>query len=114
METHQYEVVVIGFSWDVDPDQSPMWHSRSYADGFNVGRYMNPELDQILEAALETTDVQERKDYYFEMQRILAEDVPSPILYFRRGTECWNADLHEYDVNDLNRWYNAHEWWMAH
>jgi hypothetical protein len=44
------------------------------------------------------------------MQRILAEDVPSPILYFRRGTECWNAQLHEYDVNDINKWYNAHQW----
>ena len=113
MDTRQYEVVVIGFSWDVDPDQTAMWHSNSYADGFNVGRYMNPDLDRILEAALETTDVEERKTYYYEMQHILAEDVPSPILYFRRGTECWNDRLHEYDVNDLNRWYNAHEWWVA-
>lgn len=113
METHQYEVVVIGFNWDVDPDESPMWHSKSYGDGFNIARYMNPDLDQILDAALQTTDVETRKAYYYQMQHILAEDVPAPIIYFRRGTECWNDKLHEYNVNDVNRWYNAHEWWMA-
>ncbi len=110
METHEYDVVVVGFTWDVDPDQKTMWHTESYGGGFNVNKYSNPDLDKILDDALATNDQETRKKLYFEMQSILAEEVPSPILYFRRGTECWNAQLHEYDVNDINKWYNAHQW----
>jgi len=112
MKTYEYQVVVVGFGWDVDPDQKAMWHTDSYGAGFNLNKYSNPDLDAIIDAALETTDVETRKDLYFQMQAILAEEVPSPIIYFRRATECWNSRLHGYDPNDINRWDNAHLWWV--
>jgi hypothetical protein len=46
------------------------------------------------------------------MQKILAEDVPAPILYFRRATACWNKRLHERDPNANNVKWNAHDWWV--
>lgn len=112
METHEYDVIVVGFGWDTDPDQKAMWHTDSYEGGFNVNKYSNPELDVIIDDALATTDQAARTELYYEMQRILAEEVPSAIIYFRSGTWCWNKRLHEFNINDINRYYNAHEWWV--
>jgi len=111
-ETYEYEMIVVGFSWDTDPDQKTMWHTDSYGGGFNMNRYSNPELDEIIDAALQTVDQEERTGYYLEMQRILAEDVPAPILYFRQGTGCWNTRLHEFEWNDLDEKWNAEKWWV--
>jgi peptide/nickel transport system substrate-binding protein len=112
IETYEYEMIVVGFGWDVDPDQKTMWHTDSYGGGFNMNKYSNARLDKILEAALQTVDQEERKGYYYEMQRILAEEVPAPILWFRRTTYCWNQRLHEFDPNAINTKGNAHEWWV--
>jgi peptide/nickel transport system substrate-binding protein len=111
-ETYEYEMIVVGFSWDTDPDQKTMWHTDSYGSGFNMNKYSNPEVDRILDAALQTVDQEERKQYYFEMQHILAEDVPAPILYFRQGTGCWNTRLHEFAWNDIDEKWNAEKWWV--
>lgn len=111
-ETRDFAVIVVGFNWDIDPDQRAMWHTESFNGGFNVNRYSNPEVDVHLDAALNTTDIAVRKEHYYAMQHILAEEVPSPILYFRQGTECWNTRLHEYHADDINPYYNAHEWWV--
>jgi peptide/nickel transport system substrate-binding protein len=111
-ESYDYEVIMVGFSWDIDPDQKTMWHTESYGGGFNMNKYSNPTLDKILEDALLTTDQEKRKEYYFEMQRIVAEDVPAPILYFRNGTGCWNKRLHEFEYNAVDIRWNSHQWWV--
>jgi peptide/nickel transport system substrate-binding protein len=111
-ESYDFQVIMVGFNWDIDPDQKTMWHTESYGGGFNMNKYSNPTLDKILEDALLTTDQEKRKAYYFEMQRIVAEDVPAPILYFRNGTGCWNKRLHEFEWNAVDYLYNSYEWWV--
>ncbi|HEX2680262.1 MAG TPA: ABC transporter substrate-binding protein [Candidatus Dormibacteraeota bacterium] len=84
--TRQFDVLMVGFSWDVDPDQSQVWHSRNAGPGgFNGMHYMNPDLDKVLDDAVGTLDQAKRKQLYFQMQQILAEDVPAPILTFPNG-----------------------------
>jgi peptide/nickel transport system substrate-binding protein len=112
-ETYEYDVIMVGFSWGTaDPDQKTMYHTDSYGAGFNMNTYSNPELDEILDKGLQIIDQEERKQNYFEMQRIVAEDVGSPILYFRNTTTCWNKRLHERDPNANNTTWNAHLWWV--
>jgi len=112
-ETFDFEVLLVGFSWDIDPDQKAMWHTDSYPDSFNMSKYSNPELDEILDAALQTTDVEERKELYFQMQEIVAEDLPNVILYFRKvlfGVNKRVKNMIPTDIRDDNRfdvviWY---------
>ncbi len=111
-ETYDFQMILVGFNWDVDPDQKTMWHTESYGGGFNMNKYSNPALDKILDDALQTVDQAKRKDLYFQMQKILAQDVPAPILYFREGTNCWNKRLHEYDPNTVQTRWNIEEWWV--
>jgi peptide/nickel transport system substrate-binding protein len=80
--TRDFHALVFGYRWDVDPDQHPVWSSDSIVDGFNLGGYVNREVDQILVNALETNDQNVRTDYYAQMQELVLQDVPVlPIAY---------------------------------
>ena len=111
-ETFEFEMIVVGYGWGVDPDQKEMWHTDSHPDSFNMNQYSNERVDELLDAALQTTDQEKRKAYYYEFQQILAEEVPAPIIYFRRTTRCWNGRLHEHDPNAIDWKWNVNRWWV--
>ncbi len=114
-ETFEYEIIIVGFGWGVDPDQKSMWHTDSYGNGFNMNKYSDPRIDELLDAALKTTDQEKRKEYYYEMQHILAQQVPAPIIYFRRNTVCWNKRVHGLDPNTIFDGLDAgdsYKWWV--
>lgn len=53
-------------------------------DALNVAYYQNPEVDDLLNSALRTTDQNERGDLYTQAQQILVDDAPwVPIAYVR-------------------------------
>ncbi len=113
--TRDFEMFLVGFSWGVDPHQETMWHTDAQEGGFNMNRYSNPDVDDLLGQALATTDRDERTEIYTEMQNIILEDVPSAILDFPQGIVGVNTRVHnlfptdvDYDTNSSN----AHEWWV--
>jgi peptide/nickel transport system substrate-binding protein len=113
--TRDYEVFLVGFQWGVDPNQKTMWHSDSFApNGFNLNFYKNDEVNKLLDDALNTLDQAKRKDLYFKMQAIVAEEVPSVILFFAQTTGAYSKRLNNFTpgVNNIP-WNNVHEWWMA-
>ena len=63
-----------------DPDTLPYLTLRSEAfpdkGGFNSGYYSNTKVDELLNAAREATDQDERARLYKEMQQIVYEDAP--------------------------------------
>jgi peptide/nickel transport system substrate-binding protein len=84
--TRNFDVLMVGFSWSVDPDQSQVWHSRNtIPGGFNGMGYKNPDLDKVMDDAVATLDQAQRKQLYIKMQQILAEDQPAPVLVFPNG-----------------------------
>ena len=88
-----------------------MWHSEG---GFNLNKYSNPEMNKVLDDALATLDQSKRKEFYFRMQQIVSEDVPSMILYFPQSVVGESKRLNGYKPAPGNiPWNNLHEWWMA-
>lgn len=63
-----------------DPDTLPFLTLRTEAfpesGGFNSGYYSNPEVDQLLEQARQSTSQEERAELYREVQEIVYEDAP--------------------------------------
>uniref|UniRef100_A0A7C3AQL2 Solute-binding protein family 5 domain-containing protein n=1 Tax=Thermorudis sp. TaxID=1969470 RepID=A0A7C3AQL2_9BACT len=110
--TKDFEMFLVGFSWGVDPDQSTMWKCSAYEGGFNMNKYCNPEVDQLLDEALRTTDQEQRKELYTQMQNILMEDLPSAILDFPQALSVVNKRVHNLFPNDVDDRYNAHQWWV--
>ena len=75
-----------GWSASVDPDPFSLWHCSQVSteerpELFNYIGYCNPEVDQIIEAGLATSDQEERRELYFRFQEILAEEQPYLFAY---------------------------------
>ncbi len=51
-------------------------------NGRNRGHYANPRIDELTDQARLVLDVQERKQLYSEIQKILAEDLPYVFLWY--------------------------------
>ena len=50
---------------------------------WNEGHYANPELDKNVQLATSTTDTAKRKEYFKNIQQILADDGPSIVAFFQ-------------------------------
>jgi peptide/nickel transport system substrate-binding protein len=58
------------------------YHSKNLTPaGGNGTHYVNPEIDELLDAGVATSDLEERKAVYHEIARIINEDVPTVFLW---------------------------------
>jgi peptide/nickel transport system substrate-binding protein len=65
-----------------DPDPYPFWHSTQIAPpGRNLASYNNARVDNALERARQTTDVQRRRELYELFTDLLIADVPAVPLH---------------------------------
>ncbi|HJV09646.1 MAG TPA: ABC transporter substrate-binding protein [Acidimicrobiales bacterium] len=66
-----------------DPDQlRGVYHSKPPSQTHKATGYSNPEVDRLLDAQLATTDVEERKRLVGRIQQIVAEELPTAMLYY--------------------------------
>ena len=79
----------------VDPDiLRRVFHSQQTPPaGFNRGYYSNPEVDRLIERAALVTGENERRRYYSEAQRLIAEDAPYIPLWNRTNVVVAQAGL---------------------
>jgi peptide/nickel transport system substrate-binding protein len=84
IKTGDFDVVVLGWSLGLDPDQYGIWHSSQQAPGqFNFIGYNNPQVDKLLEQGRMELDPEKRQKIYHEFSKVLLED--SPIVYLSAG-----------------------------
>lgn len=85
MFSHRFDVVVLSWSLELNPDQREFWHCEENAlgSGFNFVSYCNPHLDALLieGATMLSCDSERRAEVYSEMASILAEDRPYDFLF---------------------------------
>ena len=69
----------------VDPDilRRVFYSTQTPPAGFNRGHYSNPEVDRLLDLASAATSEAERKRYYGDAQKIIADDAPYISLWNR-------------------------------
>ncbi len=99
--TKEFESLLLGYRWDIDPDQHAMWSSDSIPDAFNLGGYVNREVDAILDEALERHARDERARIYGEMQERVLQDLPVLPLAFPNQTVALGPRLHEVEVTAI-------------
>jgi peptide/nickel transport system substrate-binding protein len=80
--SRDFQSLVLGYRWSIDPDQHAMWSSDSITGGFNLGAYMNSDVDRHLDNALATTDRETRAQHYADMQELVLQDLPVLPLAF--------------------------------
>lgn len=87
IDKRRFEVIVLGWSLSLDPDQYDIWDSsKTGYKQFNFVGYKNPEVDALLEKGRREFDTAKRKEIYDRLQEILYEDQPYTFLYVPEAT----------------------------
>lgn len=111
----EYQAAVFGWDPGADPDPYPAWHSsQATGEGRNLAAYSNETADLLMEEARQTTDLEERREYYRQFQALFAEDVPSVTLYYPIYSYFVSSRISDVSPGVLfwtsSRFANVHEW----
>jgi ABC-type transport system substrate-binding protein len=92
---HDFDAFILGYGrLSLDPDYLRIFfHSEFDRErGWNMSGYHNPEFDRIAEASEKTMDLETRRMLIYEMQEIIARDVPYLPIYLPREIEAVRTD----------------------
>ena len=78
---------------DGDYGLYPLLHSSQHGPPGNFTRFTNEEVDDLLDAARTSVDVDERLDLYFQAQEILRDEAPWVIMLQERPSAVINYTL---------------------
>ncbi|MCI4626172.1 MAG: peptide-binding protein [Candidatus Magnetoovum sp. WYHC-5] len=110
----RFDAVVMGWSIGLDPDQYDIWHSSKTAEHeFNFVSYANSEVDKLLEEGRITLDVEKRKAIYYQVQDILAEDLPYIFLYVPDSLVMLNKKIKGIKPSPIGIGYNQRQWFIV-
>ena len=98
-KSHDFDIVLLGFTWDVTGNQGPMFDTDSYNGGFNVMKYSNPEYDKLDTEQLHELDPQKRIQLQIQLANIENDDLPVGIFIFRKTPTAYNTRLQNYYAN---------------
>ena len=109
--THTFQIILIGIAFgDTDPDEKTLFTTSGIGSGgLNGMQYSNPQLDDLVDKALATTDHSKRKPIYAQIQNILAEDIPAAMLFYPKWLWGVNKRVQSFNVATYNV-YQARPW----
>jgi peptide/nickel transport system substrate-binding protein len=78
-----------------DPDMlRRVFHSKQMPpNGFNRGYYENPEVDRLIDAAMAAPTEAERRAYYVQAERVIAEDAPYISLWYKTNVAVARTNI---------------------
>ena len=80
----------------------------------NFSKYKNPRMDELLDQGVSTTDPDERKAIYSEIQKLVAEDVPFLFIKYWDWYTFYNKRIQGLpeDFLTTTHYMWANEWWL--
>lgn len=115
IKTGDFDVVLLGWSLSLDPDQFSIWHSSQTKPGqFNFVNYNNPKADKLLEQGRLELNPDKRMPIYHEFAKILLEDSPIVYLYAGYGLPAINKRVKGIDTPapPAGIGHNSYEWYI--
>lgn len=115
IKTGDFDVVVLGWSLSLDPDQFSIWHSSQQGPGqFNFIGYNNPKADALLEKGRQELDPDKRMAIYHAFSQILYEDSPIVYLYAGYGLPAIHKRVKGIDnpAPPAGIGHNSYEWYI--
>lgn len=113
---HQFQAALAEVVLTGDPDPYPFWHQTQIAGGQNYAGWSNDDASMLLEQARTLTDKGQRNDYYFQFQRIFAEEVPSLILFYPVYTYGVSREVYDVQLGPLtnpsDRFRTVSNWYL--
>ncbi|MBU4256853.1 peptide ABC transporter substrate-binding protein [Patescibacteria group bacterium] len=118
IKPRNFTVLLYSIVVGADPDPYVFWHSSQINErGLNITNYSNKEVDQLLEDARLTNDIEVRKEKYKKFQEIIAEDAPAFFLYSPVYTYVQAKKIKGFAVNIIlmprDRFANIADWYVS-
>ena len=108
-----FEVVMLAWGTTPDPDMFDIWHSsKTKPSEFNFIGYKNPEVDRLLVEGRSTFDLEKRKQAYFRIQEILAEEQPYTFLYVPDALPVVSARIRGVEPAPAGIGHNQIKWYV--
>ena len=79
----------------IDETLTPYYYTGS---NWNFSGFSDPEVDRLLDAGKRSTNLDERKQIYAEVQKILAETGPDVVAYFRNYVSAVRTEVQNYKL----------------
>ncbi|MGI5835270.1 MAG: peptide-binding protein [Chloroflexota bacterium] len=108
--TGNFDVVLLETSVQIDPDISRRFHTNSIKNGQNFINYSNPTVDSLLAQGLATVETEKRKQIYYEVQKVLVEELPQIPLYYPKAYFAFKSGINGVRPAPTNLFWNAEEW----
>lgn len=109
----RFEAVLLGWQIGIDPDQYDIWHSSKTGEKeLNFIGFRNEEVDELLEKGRRTFDREKRRQCYWRIQEILAEEQPYTFLYVPDATPIVHRRFFGIEVAPIGITYNIHKWFV--
>jgi peptide/nickel transport system substrate-binding protein len=104
-----YQSAYLGFDLDNDPDPFNVLHSSQFPPrGQNFVYYRNPEVDRLIEVSRKELDRSERKDMYWRIHEIVADE--QPYTWTIQVSSKWGVSKRVRGV-ELSRGYGLFRWY---
>ena len=113
IDKRRFEAVILGWTLGQDPDIYDIWHSSKTGEKqLNFVGYKNPEVDRLLVEGRRTFDRERRKEIYWRIQEILAEDQPYTFLYVPMALPVIHRRFRGIKPAPAGISYNFIRWWV--
>jgi peptide/nickel transport system substrate-binding protein len=113
IDKRSFEAVILGWTIGQDPDIYDVWHSsKTGPKELNFIGYKNPEVDRLLEEGRGTFNMEKRRQCYYRIQDILAEEQPYTFLYVPDALPVVSARFHGIEPAPAGIMYNFIRWYV--
>lgn len=107
---------------DLEPGPNGTWvwgicqDPEGEGAGWNTAYYNNPDFDELMKRMLAQTDPGKRREYLYDMQLMIAEDLPYGCLYIADVLDPVRTDEFEGFVSwgGISNWLNSWTYFKVH
>jgi len=117
LRPREYDALLFGEATSFNPDPYSFWHSSQKHDpGLNLSLFDNKDEDDILAAAREILNDDDRLQKYKQFRDILVDEMPAVFLYSPSYLYVVNSAVQGIDTENINtpsaRFQNIASWYM--
>lgn len=108
-----YDAALMGWELSPNADLRFMFLTDEIKNGYNFVSYSNSELDSLLIKAQAQSLEADRRLLLYQIQEILAKDIPYIFLYSPYNLMAINSRIKDVKPDAVNPLNNITEWWVT-
>ncbi len=92
------------------PTNADLSGTLATSGNLNISKYSSEEMDELLTAGLNETDIEKKKEIYSDVQELFMEDLPCPSVYIQNQLKAVNKRVLVGEPKDFGTYIDLHLW----